>query len=328
MFDYKLKYVGRAIEGIGNRPGSWDSFKVGIFEQEVTGDTVHSEKKVGEYVRHYHECVGEEVKTLYPFKQKGKWYALYSSNYTCTRVMSLPDCKDIAGEGGDSAGFCPVEYYIPTKEDLSYWDPMRIHKGKRKSEDDEYWAKLAISLKAHEREGSDFNAEEDAKRKRQWQREGEDYYLDLDNNTVGQFGFIAGCVWGDDSSWKLEYLDLSKITEGIFKREQKFGYFELPSDKTLKQCLNFEEFDGPSFTQLKALKEVTIPVMDRHWGRQEIGTIWKFNEDSIFNGLKVKVTSYDIEGSVCEILESKNEVKKKEIYLVDYLFNDAKQEKQ
>ena len=28
-------------------------------------------------------------------------------------------------------------------------------------------------------------------------------------------GFVAGCVWGDDSSWKIEYLDLSKADEGI-----------------------------------------------------------------------------------------------------------------
>jgi hypothetical protein len=204
---------------------------------------------------------------------------------------------------------------------------MKMYKGKRNSEDDEYWAKNAEALKFHEAGDPKFNAVEESKRRRQLQKEEEDFYLDLENNTVGQFGFIAGCVWGDDKSWKLEYLDLSKITEGIFKREQKFGYFELPSGKSLKECLDFNEFNAPSFTQLKALKEVTIPVMSRHWGRQLIGTTWKFGEDSIFNGLKVKVKDWDIEGSVCEVLESKNELKDKEIYLVDYLFNYAKEEK-
>jgi len=26
----------------------------------------------------------------------------------------------------------------------------------------------------------------------------------------GAFGFIWGCVWGDDASWKVQYLDLSR----------------------------------------------------------------------------------------------------------------------
>ena len=41
---------------------------------------------------------------------------------------------------------------------------------------------------------------------------------------TGDFGFVWGCVWGDDSSWKVQYLDLSRVDEGVLTREERFGY--------------------------------------------------------------------------------------------------------
>jgi hypothetical protein len=41
---------------------------------------------------------------------------------------------------------------------------------------------------------------------------------------TGEFGFVWGCVWGDDSSWKVQHLDLSRIREGTLTREERFGY--------------------------------------------------------------------------------------------------------
>lgn len=43
----------------------------------------------------------------------------------------------------------------------------------------------------------------------------------------GSFGFVWGCLWGDDSSWKVQYLDLSEIEKGIVRRDERFGYVEL-----------------------------------------------------------------------------------------------------
>jgi hypothetical protein len=43
----------------------------------------------------------------------------------------------------------------------------------------------------------------------------------------GDFGFVWGCIWGDDSSWKVQYLDLSSIHDGILRREERFGYVPL-----------------------------------------------------------------------------------------------------
>ena len=43
----------------------------------------------------------------------------------------------------------------------------------------------------------------------------------------GEFGFVWGCVWGDDSSWKVQYLDLNGIRDGAIRRDERFGYVEL-----------------------------------------------------------------------------------------------------
>lgn len=47
---------------------------------------------------------------------------------------------------------------------------------------------------------------------------------------VGDFGFVWGCVWGDDSSWKVQYLDLSSIRDGVIRRDDRFGYLKLATD--------------------------------------------------------------------------------------------------
>lgn len=45
----------------------------------------------------------------------------------------------------------------------------------------------------------------------------------------GQGGFVWGCYWGDDSSWKVQYFDLRRIREGVIVRDDRFGYVELAS---------------------------------------------------------------------------------------------------
>ena len=54
----------------------------------------------------------------------------------------------------------------------------------------------------------------------------------------GQFGFVWGCHWGDDSSWKIQYLDLRSVEAGIIKREERFGYVELATHGYLSPSLN------------------------------------------------------------------------------------------
>lgn len=44
---------------------------------------------------------------------------------------------------------------------------------------------------------------------------------------TGAFGFVWGCAWGDDSSWKVQHLDLSRVAEGVIARDERFGYVPL-----------------------------------------------------------------------------------------------------
>ncbi len=313
-----MNYIAKHKEK-ETKPGCWNYLDVAIFEVADDG----TEKQVGSYERKYSSMYD----TFFPFKQKGKWYALYSSDYTATSVMSLPDCKQIATEASSAWGFCPTGFYVPNADDFRHWDSVRLNGGKKRSEDDAYWAELAISLKAHEKEGSNFNAAEDAKKKRQWAVEAEEAYDDIENKYEGQFGFISGCHWGDDSSWKMQYLDLSKITEGVITRTARWGYWELPEGKSLKECLNFEEIELPSFTQCKALKSGTISLMDRNFHNRNIGDVYWFNDDSPFNGMRIKIKEMDDDGFSCEIIYSNNKVKETEIYLEDRFFSYAKKGK-
>jgi len=53
----------------------------------------------------------------------------------------------------------------------------------------------------------------------------------------GEFGFVWGCQWGDDSSWKVQYLDLSQVQQGIIRRDERFGYLELATSGYQSPCL-------------------------------------------------------------------------------------------
>src|ERR1043165_4999824 len=94
---YHVKEAGKRTI----KEGCWQVTIVKIYQDD---------KEIGEYQRNYHSF-GE--KTFHPFEINGKWYAIYSENYTSTSIMSLPDCKKIGGEPEVGHGFCPVDYFIP-----------------------------------------------------------------------------------------------------------------------------------------------------------------------------------------------------------------------
>lgn len=167
----RLKRFTTKTTNIKNSPGCWDSLLVEIFENEV---------KIGEYTRNYSSMYN----TFVPFAQNGKEYALYSRHYTATRIMSLPDCKDLGGEEPCGFGFCPTGYYVPYDTCID--------------------------------EPNDPNDSE------------EDIYKYNTYGPRGDFGFVCGCVWGDDSGgWKVQFLDLRNAAEGKIIRDQRFGYTEM-----------------------------------------------------------------------------------------------------
>ncbi len=79
----------------------------------------------------------------------------------------------------------------------------------------------------------------------------------------GDFGFVWGCLWGDDSSWKVQYLDLSQIDDGVIRREERFGYLELATHSFQNPCSTLDpqtlhESDPPSFIRLVRCKGSTF----------------------------------------------------------------------
>jgi hypothetical protein len=194
-----------------NAPGTWDSTAVTVLDGGV---------EVGGYERNYH-CGGSS--TFAPFVgPDGNRYALYSRDYTATRLMSLPDCRDLGGEESDSWGFCPVELHVPS---YRLWTCDReVGFGPRAGEVERF---SKVIWERDER----LTAEVLGRIARE--ASGEPGDGKMRNHALSDwrsppFGFVAGCVWGDDCSWKIQWIDLSRVAEGVIERVEKFGYLELP----------------------------------------------------------------------------------------------------
>jgi hypothetical protein len=182
----------------------WDAVKVEIFEHTT---------KIGEYIRGYHSF---SIETFHPFQLDGIWYALYSDEYTATKIAKLTGGFQYwCGEEPSENGFCPTEFYVPKlyfykdEEPIQYSSP---HK-----------------------------------------------YPDIEpvEMIYTRYGFISGCHWGDDSSWKLRYIDLSDIHNKNFKIEEKFGRLELCEDRSLKDSIYIDEYES-GMIQIDCTKTFTL----------------------------------------------------------------------
>lgn len=198
---------------IDNAAGTWQSNKVSIFRDNTL---------IGEYLRNYPNFADL---TFCPFFIDSTWYALYSADYTDTRVMKLHEgiiedwCSDKS-----SAGFCPVEIYVPKY--VRYGDSVMTVDSEYAT-DDEFV-----------RDCTDLD----------WQP------IEFCN-----FGFLCGCYWGDDSSWKLRFIDLSKIPDKILTISERFGYWELPSSMTLRQSIDMSDWSNESmYVSLASTKRVSL----------------------------------------------------------------------
>jgi hypothetical protein len=76
----------------------------------------------------------------------------------------------------------------------------------------------------------------------------------------GDFGFVWGCIWGDDSSWKVQYLDLSRIEQGEIRRDDRFGYLELATHPKLdaKEFIHCSCEDGKRSVTFSLLKSFDL----------------------------------------------------------------------
>ncbi len=206
------------VSTVQNSPGTWNSTKVSIFRDD---------KLIGEYLRNYH---GSGIETFYPFEMNNEWYALYSANYTATRVLKLHEdrIEDWCGEEASSFGFCPIEFYIPRYNMYSVKDKYDYYDVDAEYKTQEEFVETQTSA-------------------------------DFVETKFCNFGFMSGCIWGDDSSWKLRYIDLEKIPEKELSIIEKFGYWELPHNMSLKECIDMSGWE-PDHDWVRLVKSECINV--------------------------------------------------------------------
>lgn len=250
-----MKYFAKVIDELERRPNEWKGLKVGVFRIEN-----NIEEQVGEYERNYSLLFN----TFFHFQQNGKDFALYSPDYTVTRIMELPSCKDIGGEEPDSYGFCPVDYFVPTyiqqeiiseTKGLNGTNEKDVRKIRVNNPQEN-----TLSEFVNKTPFTNFNTGEEC--------ETVTTYRPLTPLLYSSFGFVAGCIWGDDSSWKIQYMDLSEVENGIVKREERFGYIELPEDQTLKDAIDMYDFgydDNEDYSNYIRIK--TIQTFDLRSGK-------------------------------------------------------------
>lgn len=228
-----------------SQPGIRDQYRADIVEnREGWTKTTVSVKRCLDMAKPELESSWQEIsvyqrnysmlKTFEPFRQlkDGAWkdYALISTKYTRLEVMDLqtgeiiavepypkvtkdfaekyPD-KYVEGQDMPGSGFCPAEFFVP-----SWWDEYT------EGDKDQSRTWPGISDEINQSVAGDF--------------------LDEWKLYEGNWGVYSGCVWGDDSSWKIRFVDLSRISEGIVTTDDRFGYVQLPEDMDLRQAVRVD----------------------------------------------------------------------------------------
>lgn len=209
-------YYAKVLGTTSNSP-SWDHLNIGIFERAAQAN--NTDRLIGEYKRNYASL----FRTFHPFELRGKWYALYSKDYSHTSLMELPSCKDIGDEIGD--GFCPTDYFVPP-----------------------------ISYKEYRGHQATCPRSEDRAKECTCTKEWDPYIWHFPDRI---HGFVAGCYWGDDSSWKIQYLDLSRADEGIVVCDERFGYVHLPEQMCLAEAIS-------TYSDQNGISEIRLTI-EKHF---------------------------------------------------------------
>lgn len=256
--------VGYKAESMSGKGCGFEKCKVAVLQLRKDLEGLVSSYLVGSYTRNYSFYEG----TFFPFKQGNKWYALYSKDYMYTRVMSLPDCKDLGGEDDSNVEykdhFCPTEYFVPTlilrdfkKGDVDPRPSLPNHDYKR-------WCRQGI-YPSDKKAETVFSPEEisEYRQLHEKQHKAMDEWWERHElvEKHADFGFVAGCAWGDDTSWKVQFLDLTRASEGIINRDQRFGYIELCPGATLKDTIDIIDDEVDRHTEWSDLKvRIAVPA--------------------------------------------------------------------
>lgn len=245
-----MKFTAKRLELIPTKPGCWKYSRIGIFQDDV---------QIGEYQRNYESFFN----TFHPFKLGDEWFALYSRDYTSTRVMKLPSCEDLGGEEPASFGFCPTDYYVPelTGQILNPNDPEPKQRWR-----DKKFVKETLSEKGYkiwyyptDKNGYTHLLDE----YKQLQKEDKVIWDEwMKRNPIltqhANWGFVGGCVWG--GPYEIMFLDLTKAKEGIITRDARFGYIEFSGNIPLKDMISTDGIDviGAPFEDMRI--SIAVPT--------------------------------------------------------------------
>lgn len=176
----------------------------------------HEDGRTFTFTRNYHYVFPRLFEPFQQFRE-GEWkeYALFSFNYMFSDVIDLTTGEVIATEPRSNA-------------EREYTDKD----GNRKTYGGAGFCPVAFFVP----DWWDFNDGSIIPGSEYWEEREEGSY-------VGGWGLVFGCVWGDDNSWKMQYLDLSQISEGTVNREERFGYVEVdlpPSDRPMTDVVRID----------------------------------------------------------------------------------------
>lgn len=214
-------------------------------------DVLDGGEVCGRFERNYWSAGPE---TFAPFMVCDRWFALYSPDYTATRVMSLPDCRDLGGEEPDACGFCPVELWVPAYRTLTRTMEVRRMTGDGEASvlREERFEQPLFAGDPRLAEAESRIAAEAAHPGRRIPGEST-WHAELSPWRWCGFGFVAGCIWGDDHWWKVEFLDLSGAAGGTLRREARFGYAEMLPGADLRDTVDLGHWrPGRPWIRVKA----------------------------------------------------------------------------
>lgn len=208
---------------------------VRVFDKELS-----STDPIYEYKRNY-----PLLKSFEPFRlwdedsDKWRYFAAISPNYMSFEILDLESHEVIAknpdtlitkeqaeslnrifssrdynfeeGQVYNANNFCIAGFHVPDFFDIWGDSPKEMNGFKKRSE------------------GGDYEF---------WQE-------NVDNFLAKRtFGYISGCHWGDDWSYKVQAFDLAPILEGKVANDERFGYFVLSGE--LKDLYEEGYYEGDS----------------------------------------------------------------------------------
>ena|SRR5271168_1763735 len=110
-----------------------------------------------------------------------------------------------------------------------------------------------------------------------------DFYV-LENNPT--IGFVAGCRYNDDTTYKIEYLDLTNITRGKILRDNRFGYIELSEGIRLKDAIQHTVYNNKDST-LDIAVNLTFNMVGQLVNKESLVELLKANGYIVFNKKRV-----------------------------------------